>query len=273
MLKILAVAPMPSVSVRTATAVKPGFLRSMRAVKRKSCHNVSTKDSQPAERTTSFVTSGLPRSKRTARSASARLIPCLIFSLAAISRKSRSSSSSSWLTCSFRNSDRNPSDRLRSNDMVRLQRLQDSGDRRHLPSPFSCFAVEPLSSLVCQNVILCAPAILGGFPFASDQPRSLQPLKGDKQRTCIEAESALVHLFEPHGDPISVHGFERQRFQNEHVQRALDEITRLVRHRLIPLEDQEEQYTSPFDCQEENHDSLHFESRGELPSTCKLHFI
>jgi len=37
---------------------------------------------------------------------------------------------------------------LRSNDMVRLRRLQDSGDRRQVPSPFLCFAVEPLSSLV-----------------------------------------------------------------------------------------------------------------------------
>jgi hypothetical protein len=66
--------------------------------------------------------------------------------------------------------------------------------------------------LVCQGVILCAPAILGGFPFASDEARSLQALKGDKQRTCIEAENALAHLFEPDGDPISVHGFEGQGF-------------------------------------------------------------
>jgi hypothetical protein len=58
----------------------------------------------------------------------------------------------------------------------------------------------------------------------------LQPLKGDKQRTCIEAENALACLFEPDGDSISVHGFERQGFQNEHVQSALDEVTRLVRH-------------------------------------------
>jgi len=53
-----------------------------------------------------------------------------------------------------------------------------------------------------------------------------------------------------------VHGFERQRFQNEHVQSALNEITRLVRHGRIPPEDQGEEYTSPTDCQEENHDSF-----------------
>src|SRR6267142_2272197 len=108
---------MPSARVSTATAVNAGFFASMRAAKRKSCHNVSTKDSQRAERTSSFVTSRLPRSKRTARSASLRLMPCFIFSSAAMSRKPFSSSSSSWLTCFFRNSDRSPSDRLRSNDM------------------------------------------------------------------------------------------------------------------------------------------------------------
>jgi hypothetical protein len=84
---------------------------------------------------------------------------------------------------------------LRSSDMARLRRLQDSGDGRHLPAPFSCFAVESLSSLVCQGVVLCAPAVLCGFPFASDQSRSLEPLKGDKEGTCVEAENALAHLF------------------------------------------------------------------------------
>ena len=114
--------------------------------------------------------------------------------------------------------------------------------------------------MLCQDIILCAPAILGGLPFTLDQSISLQPLKGDEQRTCIEAENALAHLFEPDGDPISVHGLERQRFQNEHVQSALNEITRLVPHRRIPPEVQEEEYTSPTDCQEEEkRDSLHFE--------------
>src|SRR6266404_125409 len=255
---------MPSASVSMATAVKPGLLRSIRAAKRRSCQEVSTSDSQPADRTTSFVTSRFPRSKRTARSASLRLIPCFIFSSAAISKKPFSSSSNSWSTCSFRNSDRSPLAMFRSQDMIRLRRLQNSGDRRHLPSPFSCFAVEPLLSVVCQGVILCAPAILGGFPFASDQPRPLQPLKGDKQRTCVEAENALAHLFEPDGDPISVHGFERQRFQNEHVQSALNEITRLARHKRIPPEDQEEEYISPTDCQVERLERIYASRRSWL---------
>src|ERR1035438_422729 len=98
-----------------------------------------------------------------------------------------------------------------------LRRLQDSGDRRHLPFPFLCFAAEPFSSLLGQDIVLSSSAILGGLPFTSDQSGSLQPLEGNKQRTSIHAEDAPAYLFDADGNPISVHGFERQRFQNEHV--------------------------------------------------------
>src|SRR5437016_14636283 len=47
-------------------------------------------------------------------------MPSFIFSSAAMSRKPRSSSSNSWLTCSFRNSDRSPPLMVRSNDMSSL---------------------------------------------------------------------------------------------------------------------------------------------------------
>src|ERR1700719_964402 len=101
-------APMPRARVRIATQVKPGDLRSIRAAKRKSCHEVSTIDSQLEERTTSLEISRLPRSRRTERSASFRLIPCFTFSSAAMSRKPRNSSSNSFSTRFFRNSDRSP---------------------------------------------------------------------------------------------------------------------------------------------------------------------
>ena len=45
-------------------------------------------------------------------------MPCFIFSLAAISRKPFSSSSNSWPTCSFRNSDRTPPAMFRNNASV-----------------------------------------------------------------------------------------------------------------------------------------------------------
>lgn len=68
MLKIAVLTPMPKASDSTARAAKPGSFRSRRTPKRRSCHNVSIKDSQRASGTTSFVTSRLPCSRRTVRS-------------------------------------------------------------------------------------------------------------------------------------------------------------------------------------------------------------
>src|SRR6266550_3064825 len=47
----------------------------------------------------------------------------------------------------------------------------------------------------------------------------------------FRAENALAHLFDSHGNPISMYRLQRQRFQDEHIERALDEITRLVWHK------------------------------------------
>src|SRR6266699_925128 len=49
-----------------------------------------------------------------------------------------------------------------------LRGLQNSADCGHLPAPFSCFAVEPLSSLRRQSVVPCQPVVFSGVPFAID---------------------------------------------------------------------------------------------------------
>src|SRR5205814_3484986 len=132
---------------------------------RKSCQQVSKKDSQPAERTSSFDTSRLPRSRRTARRASLRVKPPFIFSSAAISRKPFSSSSSSRLACFFRKIDWSPEAMLRRKD-ISLRGLQDSGDGRDLPPPFPRLAFKLLPALFGYRVIFRASAVLSGFPFA-----------------------------------------------------------------------------------------------------------
>src|SRR5450432_1134199 len=141
---------------------------------------------------------------------------------------------------------------FRSNDMPRpSRRFQNSGDRRHLLSPFFGFAVEPLSARFRQTVIFCAPAVLRSLPLALDQPGALQALQRDKQRTCIHAKNTLTDLLDPHRNPESMHRLQRQRFQNQHVQRALHQVARFLRHQSTPLDCQEVQYAPPLDCQEE----------------------
>ena len=84
----------------------------------------------------------------------------------------------------------------------------------------------------------------------------MQALKRNEQRAGVDAENALAHLLDANGDAIAVHGLEREGFENQHVESALDEIGgivgRLIRHRGLPPYGQEEEYTSPSDCQEES---------------------
>ena len=139
-LKIAVFAPMPRASVTTATAVNPGDLHSMRVARRKSCQQVSTKDTQPAERTSAFAVSRLPRSRRTARSASFWLRPSLILTSAAVLKKLRSSSSSSPSTRFFWKSDRNPLTVLRSMHITPFPWLTRRAAPRLTRSPFPRFS-------------------------------------------------------------------------------------------------------------------------------------
>ena len=66
------------------------------------------------------------------------------------------------------------------------------------------------------------------MPLAGDEPVALEPAERRKKGTRIDLEHAFADLFEPHADAVSMHRFERQRLQNEHVQRALDQAARFV---------------------------------------------
>src|ERR1700728_1152508 len=97
---------MPRASVRTAIAVKPGFLRSMRAPKRRSCRRDSNQAPARTSRTSSFTCSMPPSSRRAARRASSGERPWRIFSSARDSKKEQTSASRSrsfrWRAKAFR---------------------------------------------------------------------------------------------------------------------------------------------------------------------------
>ena len=66
------------------------------------------------------------------------------------------------------------------------------------------------------------------LPFAVDQPVALQAAQRREQRSGVDLEHALADLFEADADAVAVHRLERERLQNEHVQRALHEIALFV---------------------------------------------
>src|SRR5215212_1053383 len=86
-------------------------------------------------------------------------------------------------------------------------------------SPLRRKAVEP-----------SAPVVFGHAPFAVDETLTLEALESEQQRPGVHAKNALAHLFNPLRDPKPVHRLEAQRFQDEHVERALDDVRRWLRH-------------------------------------------
>ena len=60
----------------------------------------------------------------------------------------------------------------------------------------------------------------------SYQAVTLQSPQPREQRSRIDPESPIADLFEANADAVAVERFERQRLQDQHVQRALDEATR-----------------------------------------------
>jgi hypothetical protein len=77
--KIAVFAPMPSASVSSATAAKPGFFRNVRTAYRTSCTKSSSQFALRMSRQSSFHCSTPPNSASAARRASSGIIPAAMF--------------------------------------------------------------------------------------------------------------------------------------------------------------------------------------------------
>src|SRR5205085_11410266 len=75
-----------------------------------------------------------------------------------------------------------------------------------------------------EPVELRATRILGLTPFGIEPTHALQPLKRGKERPGIDFEDAARNLLNPASDTEAMHRFQAERFENEHVQRALDYV-------------------------------------------------
>ena len=56
----------------------------------------------------------------------------------------------------------------------------------------------------------------------------MPPLQSNKELAGVDTECSVAHLLEPDRNSISVHRFESQRFQDQHVESALDKVTGFV---------------------------------------------
>ena len=78
-----------------------------------------------------------------------------------------------------------------------------------------------------EGVVLRAAIVLGDPPVPRDQPVPFQPSQRREERPGVDLKGAPADLFEAYADAVAVERFERQRLQDQHVQRALDEPARL----------------------------------------------
>ena len=96
----------------------------------------------------------------------------------------------------------------------------------------ACLALELFAPERLQNVILSAPIVRSVPPFALEPAGPFQPAECRKQRSRIHLEDAFTDLLDTHADTISMHRLQLQCFQDQHVQRALNQPARLVHHEM-----------------------------------------
>jgi len=81
-----------------------------------------------------------------------------------------------------------------------------------------------------EDVVLGAPVIRGGAPVGFDEALPLQAAEGGKQRAGVDLENAAADLLDAQADAIAVQWLQRQGLQDEHVERALNQLSRFGRH-------------------------------------------
>ena len=86
------------------------------------------------------------------------------------------------------------------------------------------------STLARQRVVPPAAIVLGDFPFGSNQALAFEPVERGIERALTQLQHALGPLLDAFGHAPPVHRLELQRLENQHVERALEEIASVLRH-------------------------------------------
>src|SRR5262245_47660097 len=102
--------------------------------------------------------------------------------------------------------------------------LQDPSDGGRSPRPVRGFYLQLLPAGARQPVVLRAPGTGGLLPLGVEPSGTLQAAQRRQERAGIDLEHAARHLLDAAGNAESVHRLEAQRLENEHVERALNDV-------------------------------------------------
>src|SRR5687768_4720321 len=127
-------------------------------------------------------------------------------------------------------------------------RFQKSSDGADATRPVFGFDIESLPPRTRERVVPCSARACGLAPFGIEQAGALEALERGEERSRIDLEHAAGDLLDATRDPEAVHGLEAQRLEDEHVERAGDDVGLRFGHwnlggrplTIVPL---------PLDCQ------------------------
>jgi hypothetical protein len=129
---------------------------------------------------------------------------------------------------------------------VQAERAADAGDARHgsarpqavsrtLNTAVAYSRHTELSRRSCvrrpgELVVLAPAVVLREPPLALHVPALLEPVERLVERRIVHDEGAVGALPDPSGDGVAVHRLPGQRLEHQHVERAVEEIDRRLRH-------------------------------------------
>src|SRR5215207_4423880 len=177
-------------------------------------------------RAASLTLSRLPKRRRASRTALSGVMPLLMFSCARIMRWKRSSASISSSTCSLRS-------RALSRSRMNLSQYiphTSSGRPHHLengvrqPAPVLLFDLKLLPARLCELVELGPQVVLRRAPLGRNPPLPLDAVERGVERALFHPQHVVGHQDDTLPDSVPVQRTDRERLQDEHVERALQQL-------------------------------------------------
>ena len=94
------------------------------------------------------------------------------------------------------------------------------------------FFFERFSPRGRKQVILGPAIVLGCPPLRLDSAAALHAAEGREQRSRVDMKDAATHLINAQSDAITMDRLQCQRFQHQHFERALNQVTWAIVHLL-----------------------------------------
>src|SRR4051812_43258846 len=208
MLKMAVFAPMPSAMIKTATEVNPGLLSKCLIANFRSWASLDTAW-PPAGCWKDHANTApiAPAPKQRAFSEIDRMI-----AVVRVHVRTQCSQAYSGLRI-FRL-------------MVEFRSLgfENAGDCGGAALPLLGFSRECFAAFGCEAVVLGAAIVFSGAPFGFDVTGAFHAAECREERAGIDAEDAAADLLDTKSHSVAVHGLEGESFQDQHLERALDQV-------------------------------------------------